>query len=116
MADRVVQALEAGNFIEMTSAGADLTIYCGDFNTEPGDLPHQVLTRVFGLTDPHAAAKPLKTHYRKENSFTESHISRPITIDYIMNKPVDSGKASTSVASFSCPLKERIPKSKCDTR
>ena len=113
MADRVVQALEAGNFIGMTSAEADLIIYCGDFNTEPGDLPNQVLTRVFGLTDPQSVS-PLKTHYRKENSFTESHITRAISIDYIMSKPVDPRKAATSVTSFKCPLKDRIPK--CDTR
>ena len=31
---RVMQALEAAQWIKLTSAGADLSIYAGDFNTE----------------------------------------------------------------------------------
>ena len=109
MADRVVQALEAGNFIQMTSQGSDLILYCGDFNTEPGDLPHQILTKMFKLNDPHSST-PLKTHYRKENSFTEAYVTRPITIDYIMNKPVSSGSGTVEVIKLEVPLKERIDK------
>ena len=29
--------------MKLTSPGADLTIYAGDFNTEPGDVPYRIL-------------------------------------------------------------------------
>ena len=123
MADRVVQALEAGDFIEMTSNRSvltsnrcdltsnrcDLTLFCGDFNTEPGDLPHQVLTGLYRLQDSHQASSPLKTHYLKENSFTEPEINRSITIDYILHKPVNLRKSNSKTISLEIPLKNRIP-------
>ena len=37
------QALEAAQWVKLTSPGADLTIYAGDFNTEPGDVPYRIL-------------------------------------------------------------------------
>ena len=113
MADRVVQALEAGDFIEMTSNRSDFSLFCGDFNTESGDLPHQVLTELFQLQDSHLAT-PLKTHYLKENSFTESHIERAISIDYILHKPVNWRKSRSKTLSLEIPLKNRIPN--LDTR
>jgi len=53
LVDRSLQAFEAGNFIRQTQQGSDVVIFCGDFNTEKDDLPHQVLTKVFGLKDSH---------------------------------------------------------------
>ena len=115
MADRVVQALEAGNFIESTSAGSDFCLFCGDFNTEPGDLPHQILTRLFQLSDSHMTSL-LKTHYRQDNTFTEPQITRPITIDYILHKPVNSQEAKSETLSLTIPLKKRIPSPSVVTR
>jgi hypothetical protein len=116
LADRVVQALEAGNFISMTSTGSDLNIYCGDFNTEPGDLPHKILTDLFQLKDSHEVngSSVLKTHYCKDNTFTEAHIDRPITIDYIMHK-TNGRNSKSSTVDLEIPLAKRIPKS-VDTR
>ena len=37
------QALEAAQWVKLTSPGADLTIYAGDFNTEPVDVPYRIL-------------------------------------------------------------------------
>ena len=37
------QALEAAQWVKLTAPGADLTIYAGDFNTEPGDVPYRIL-------------------------------------------------------------------------
>jgi len=48
---RVLQALEAAQWVKLTSPGADLTIYAGDFNTEPGDVPYRILRCVGGLED-----------------------------------------------------------------
>jgi len=48
---RIVQAVEAAQWIKLTSAGADLTIYAGDFNTEPIDPPYLLLRHITGLGD-----------------------------------------------------------------
>ena len=55
--DRLTQALEGGDFINITSNDAHAVIYCGDFNTEPGDLPHLILTKYYGLKDSHNSSK-----------------------------------------------------------
>ena len=45
------QALEAAQWIRFTSAAADLTIYAGDLNTEPSDVPFLLLRQRTGLAD-----------------------------------------------------------------
>ena len=45
------QALEAAQWIRFTSAAADLTIYAGDLNTEPSDVPYLLLRQRSGLAD-----------------------------------------------------------------
>ena len=45
------QALEAAQWIRFTSAAADLTIYAGDLNTEPSDVPYLLLRQRAGLAD-----------------------------------------------------------------
>lgn len=89
-ADRVIQALESGEFINWTCTEADAIIYCGDFNTEPGDLPHQILTRIYGLTDAQIEVEPkMATCYASENTYRlcdGDPNPRAITIDYIMYK------------------------------
>lgn len=87
--DRLVQALEAGDFIRWTCVNSDAIVYCGDFNTEPGDLPHRVLTQYFKLSDAqsHLETK-LPTCYSRDNSYRNFDGSdvREITIDYVMFK------------------------------
>ena len=94
--DRVVQALEAGDFIEMTSQNTDAILYCGDFNTEPGDLPHRVLTQYYNLKDSQShLAEKLKTCYAKENSYRScdgEKNPREITIDYVMYQSLFNSK------------------------
>ena len=48
---RVCQALEAAQWIRFTSAAPDLTIYAGDLNTEPSDVPFLLLRDRSGLSD-----------------------------------------------------------------
>ncbi len=89
LADRSVQALEAGDWIEATSAEADAIIFCGDFNTEPGDLPYRILTDLNGLADAQEAlGLDLATCFAKENTyrFVETQTPREIVIDHIMVK------------------------------
>ena len=50
-ADRIVQALEAGEWIQLNTRDVDAVVYCGDLNTEPGDLAHLVLTQMYQLND-----------------------------------------------------------------
>ena len=40
------KALEAAQWIKLTTSGADLTIYAGDFNTEPTDNPYAIFRSV----------------------------------------------------------------------
>ena len=48
---RVIQAFESAQWIKLTSSTADLTIYAGDFNTEPHSLPYRILRNVAPLED-----------------------------------------------------------------
>ena len=95
-ADRLVQALEAGEFIELTSQCTDAVIYCGDFNTEPGDLPHRVLTQYYNLNDSQSQLQDkMATCYAKENTYRSCDGDanpREITIDYVMYKSLFNAK------------------------
>lgn len=44
LSDRLSQALESVDWIEMTSRDSEIVIFAGDFNSEIGDLPYRVLT------------------------------------------------------------------------
>ena len=48
---RVIHAFESAQWIKLTSSAADLTIYGGDFNTEPSSLPYRILRNVATLKD-----------------------------------------------------------------
>ena len=96
--DRLTQALEGGDFINITSNDADAVIYCGDFNTEPGDVPHKILTQYYGLQDCHeSAAEKLYTCFALENTYRECDGDtnpRAKTIDYIMFKSYFEARVS----------------------
>ena len=90
-ADRIVQSLEAGEWIQLTSRDADGVIYCGDLNTEPGDLPYQVLTKMYRLQDTQSGLEnKFHTCFDSDNCYRNSDLAipnpRPITIDYIFFK------------------------------
>ena len=48
---RVIHAFESAQWIKLASSSADLTIYAGDFNTEPFSLPYRILRNVATLED-----------------------------------------------------------------
>lgn len=41
LAHRVLQAFDTAQFVQLTSAAADLVILAGDFNSEPHQLPYK---------------------------------------------------------------------------
>lgn len=54
---RVAQAFEFSQFVKMTSETADLSIVAGDFNTEPTDLPYQVIIHNADCVDAYLTQK-----------------------------------------------------------
>lgn len=54
---RVAQAFEFSQFVKMTSETADLSIVAGDFNTEPSDLPYQVIIHNADCVDAYLTQK-----------------------------------------------------------
>ena len=86
-----MQAVEAGEFVQMTSHESDAVIYCGDFNTETQDLPYKVLTQFYGLMDAQSFVDgpDLATCYAPENTyrhFDGPENARAKTIDYVFFK------------------------------
>ena len=111
-----MQALEAAQWIKLTSSGADLTIYAGDFNTESSDVPYGILRTVGQLRDCWTEVHPDgegggETCDTVYNSYS-SRDSRGKRIDYIMYRPGTS-LSNTGVTCQSChlPLNRRIPES-----
>ena len=46
---RVVHGVESAQWIKLSSSSADLTVYAGDFNTEPKDIPYKIVRHVTPL-------------------------------------------------------------------
>lgn len=113
---RVLQALEAAQWVRLTSPGADLTIYGGDFNTEPGDVPYKLLRCVGNLKDSWEEANgPGGGHscgargntYSTSAELAEFPLGK--RIDYIM---YSAGRGRTCrVTMCSLPLPPSIPSS-----
>merc|ERR1719319_1469872 len=110
---RVLQALEAAQWIRLTSAGADLTIYAGDFNTEPGDVPCRLLRGVAGLADAweEAGAGAGGTCGAPGNSFCtiaeKEDYPQGKRIDFILHR-AGRGRRSAA-ASCRLPLPPTLP-------
>lgn len=125
---RVIHAFESAQWIKLTSSAADLTIYAGDFNTEPTSLPYRILRNVAALKDAWEICSKSKlngsqsmnqggTNEVPSNSFCS--VIRPSTsqepnltenglrIDYVMY----SEGPDTTVTPLSCslPLPNRVP-------
>ena len=104
------KALEAAQWVKLTSRGADLTIYAGDFNTEPCDAPYNLLTGLAGLTDcwleRHCIEKEGgRTCGTGFNSYSGGCEAK--RIDYIMYRVGDRVSAYTEECLL--PLQPRIP-------
>lgn len=112
---RMLQAYDTAQFIQVTSAAADLVILAGDLNTEPGDLPHRVLMSVTGFTDAYIEAEeeaqqPFYTNDGPHNSYTASSLLKRKypgkRIDYIM---YNCGSNTSVVMKKYCrPLPNRV--------
>ena len=111
---RVMQALEAAQWIKLTSAGADLTIYAGDFNTEPVDTPYKLLRTVARLRDSwlevHDSEVGGQTCDTGYNSYSSDPGGLGKRIDYIMYRP-GKGASHVKTVSSQLPLNRRIPAS-----
>jgi len=111
---RVVHSVESAQWIKLSSSSADLTIYAGDFNTEPKDVPYQIVKYVTPLSDAWVEANgpeggqtsetPSNT-YTPKSSLKESPDGK--RIDYIM---YNSGPNITAkVVYCDLPLPDKIP-------
>ena len=109
-----MQALEAAQWIKLTSAGADLTIYAGDFNTEPVDTPYKLLRTVARLRDSwlevHDSETGGQTCDTRYNSYSKDPDFLGKRIDYIMYRP-GNGATHVRTVSSQLPLNRRIPAS-----
>ena len=114
LSHRIVHSVESAQWIKLSSSSADLTIYAGDFNTEPSEVPYQILRHVAPLTDAWVEANGAEGGETSEtpgNCYTARSAlkSCPLgkRIDYIMFSPGPNVSAET----MSCvlPLQERIP-------
>ncbi|TRY74675.1 hypothetical protein TCAL_11250 [Tigriopus californicus] len=112
---RVSHALESAQWIKLTSSSADLTIYAGDFNTEPTDVPYRLLRAVAALSDSWLEANGTETSgWTSEipsNSYTTPRALRECPngkrIDYIMYRSGPNVLAAP--VSTILPLPSRIP-------
>lgn len=103
--------------MKLTSPGADLTVYGGDFNTEPGDVPYSILRSLAGLEDSWLSSHGQETGGHTcgtvTNSFTTEaerrESPRGKRIDYIL---YSAGRGrSCYPTSCSLPLPSTIPAS-----
>lgn len=111
---RVVHSVESALWIKLSSSSADLTIYAGDFNTEPKDIPYQIVKYVTPLSDAWLEANGPEggeTSETPQNYYTLSSALRASPkgkrIDFIMYMAGPNIKAET--LSCSLPLPHRIP-------
>jgi len=111
---RVVHSVESAQWIKLSSSSADLTIYAGDFNTEPKDIPYQIVRYVTPLCDAWIEANGPEggqTSETPSNTYTAKSALRGSPegkrIDYIM---YHSGPNITASADYcQLPLPDRVP-------
>lgn len=107
---RVIHGLESAQWLNMTAGATDLTLYCGDFNTEPDSVPYKLLRNIVPLNDAWVefTGEPFggETNEIKENSFTPSK-AKAKRIDYIMYRAGPGIEAET--VNCWLPLPHRVP-------
>ena len=109
---RVLHALESAEWIRLSSSSADLTIYAGDFNTEPTDVPYKMLRTVALLDDAwediHGASEEMgRTCGTDQNSFSVPADKGGKRIDYIMHRTGPNVKSKVVMCEL--PLTDRVP-------
>jgi sphingomyelin phosphodiesterase 2 len=110
---RVVHAIESAQWIKLASSSADLTIYAGDFNTEPTDVPYKLVRKITPLIDAweaaHGSTSGGETCDVPTNSFANQALLREYPegkrIDYIMYQSGPNMKATTVQCSLPLPNK-----------
>ncbi|KAJ8725166.1 hypothetical protein PYW07_016124 [Mythimna separata] len=120
LAHRVLQAHSTAEFINLTTAAADISILAGDLNAAPGDLSFKIVTQLPPLTDPidkdldlrdPAKVKSLGTSDSADNSYADPRQVKICPegkrIDHILYK---LGPAwEVIVSNFGNPLPNRVP-------
>lgn len=99
--------------MKLTSRAPDLTIYAGDFNSEPCDVPYQLMREVAGLTDCwlecHGCEQEDGLTYDTPYNSYSSGDCRGKRIDYIMYRPGPHSPVSVLTEACRLPLQSRIP-------
>ena len=111
---RVIHALESAQWIKLASSSADLTIYGGDFNTEPTDVPYKLLKYLTPLLDSWEEVHGIEGGESCDapaNSFCNQSLLERYPdgkrIDYIMFQPGPNVQAEAT--SCTLPLPNRVP-------
>ena len=111
---RIVHSVESAQWIKLSSSSADLTIYAGDLNTEPEEVPYQIVRYVTPLSDAWVEANGAEggeTSETPSNSYTARSALRACPtgkrIDYILYSPGPNIQADTLACVL--PLRDRIP-------
>jgi len=114
LSHRIVHSVESAQWIKLSSSSADLTIYAGDLNTEPSEVPYQIVRYVTPLSDAWVEANGAEGGETSEtpgNFYTARSALRSCPegkrIDYIMFSPGPNISAET--LSCCLPLQDRIP-------
>ena len=107
-------SVESAQWIKLSSSSADLTIYAGDFNTEPRDVPYKIVRHVTPLADAWVEANGPEggeTSETPANSYTARAALKECPggrrIDYIMYCSGPNVTAETAYCSL--PLHDRVP-------
>jgi len=110
---RVVHGVESAQWIKLSSSSADLTIYAGDFNNEPKDVPYQIVRYVTPLQDAWVDANGPEggeTSETPANSYTPRSALKESPdgkrIDYILYMTGPNIEAET--ISCTLPLPNRV--------
>lgn len=110
---RVIHALESAQWLNLTSGATDLTLYCGDFNTEPSSVPYRLLRAIVPLADAWMEHSGElwggETCEVPTNSFTPRNLKdkQGKRIDYIMYRAGPGVMAETN--DFWFPMPEKVP-------
>ncbi|XP_072941862.1 putative neutral sphingomyelinase [Epargyreus clarus] len=120
LAHRVLQAHSTAEFINLTTAPADVSILAGDLNTAPGDLSFKLITQLPSLLDPYSLdyvlndpkiPKPTGTCDSINNSYSDPKLAKLCPegkrIDHILFHVNPSYEAE--VINFGNPLEDRVP-------
>ncbi|XP_049938855.1 uncharacterized protein LOC126413006 [Schistocerca serialis cubense] len=117
LAHRVLQALDAAQFVRLTAAGSDVAILGGDLNALPGDLAQRIICLYAELEDSCCVAHPMETHKNfgtnetAANSYTGKKVAREQPegkrIDYIMFRT--SSRVKVERVQYKHPLPNRVP-------